>query len=298
MPDTKTHTPAQTNNRLGIILMILTMLVFASQDGISRYLADQYNVYMIVMVRYWFFAGFVLVFARIRYGSIKTVARSRVPFIQTFRSLLLMIEVCVMVVGFVYLGLIQSYAVFAIYPLLISALSAPILGEFIGWRRWVAILFGFIGVVIILQPGWTVFSPFALIPFISALMFALYSLLTRYVARYDAAITSFFWTGIVGAIGISFVGVFHWQTMAMGDWGWMGVLCLCATLGHYMLIRCYEVAEAGFLQPFTYFQLVFGTSLGIFLFGEILQTPTLIGMIVIVAAGLFTLWRAQKAKED
>ena len=116
MPDTKTHTPAQTNNRLGIILMILTMLVFASQDGISRYLADQYNVYMIVMVRYWFFAGFVLVFARIRYGSIKTVARSRVPFIQTFRSLLLMIEVCVMVVGFVYLGLIQSYAVFAIYP--------------------------------------------------------------------------------------------------------------------------------------------------------------------------------------
>lgn len=289
---------APSNNRLGILLIMLAMFIFAAQDGISRHLAGEYNVYMVVMVRYWFFAAFVIAFARMRYGSVRAVATSRIPLIQAFRALLLAGEVCIMVIGFIYLGLIQSYAVFAIYPLLISALSGPVLGEHVGWRRWTAIVIGFVGVLIILQPGMRVFSAYALIPFVSALMFALYSLLTRYVSRYDTAFTSFFWTGVVGAIGMSFIGAFHWQAMSLADWGWMALLCLFATSGHYLLIKCYEVAEAGVLQPFTYLQLVFGTSFGLLLFGEILELPTLIGMVVIIGAGLFTLWRAQKSAAD
>jgi drug/metabolite transporter (DMT)-like permease len=105
-----------------------------------------------------------------------------------------------MVLAFTLLGLVESHAVFTCYPLLIAALSGPILGERVGWRRWAAIGVGFIGVLVILQPGVRVFEVEALIPLTSAFMFALYGLLTRYAARKDRTETSFFWTGTVGAV--------------------------------------------------------------------------------------------------
>jgi len=138
-----------------------------------------------------------------------------------------------------------------------------------------------------------VFSPWALLPLAAAFMFALYGLLTRYVARGDSASVSFFWTGIVGAVVATAAGVFYWQPMSAGDWGWMAVLCCTAALGHWLLIRAYEVAEASAVQPFAYFQLLFASALGITIFGDALQLNVVIGALVVVSAGLFTLWRAQ-----
>ena len=129
----------QTNNRLGIALMLSATLVFATQDGISRHLASEYNVWMVVMVRYWFFAAFVLFIAKLRSGSIRKAAHTTQPLFQIFRSLLLVIEICVAVLSFVYVGLIQSMAIFSVNPLIVAALSGPILGEKVGLRRWVAI---------------------------------------------------------------------------------------------------------------------------------------------------------------
>ena len=151
----------QKNWQLGIIFMILASSSFAIQDGISRYLANEYNVMMVVMIRYWFFAAFVIVLATRKPGGLKTVAKTRQPILQIARGMLLALEVCVIVLAFTLLGLVESHAIFACYPLLVTALSVPILGEKVGWRRWLAITVGFIGVLIILQPGVNVFSPFA-----------------------------------------------------------------------------------------------------------------------------------------
>lgn len=216
----------EQNTRLGILLMVATTMVFAVQDGLSRHLAGEYNVLMVVMIRYWFFAAFVIAVATRKAGGIRAAAATRQPLVQAFRGLLLAAEICVMVAGFVALGLVESHAVFTCYPLLIAALSGPVLGERVGWRRWVAIGVGFLGVLIILQPGVAVFDPAALIPFAAALMFALYGLLTRYVARADSAATSFFWTGTVGAVAMTAVGLWVWEPMAPGDWGWMALLCV------------------------------------------------------------------------
>lgn len=281
------------NLRLGILLMIGTSFVFAMQDGISRHLAGTYNTYMVVMIRYWFFAAFVIALAARAPGGLRVAVRTRQPKVQIFRALLLAAEICVMVTGFTILGLVESHAVFACYPLLVALLSGPVLGEKVGWRRWVAIGIGFAGVLIILRPGFSVFDPAALIPFVSALMFALYGLLTRYVARQDAASVSFFWTGTVGAVAMTAVGVWFWEPMAPGDWIWMGILCLTAATGHFLLIKSLEVAEASAVQPFAYLQLVFATALGIFAFGETLELPVAVGAAVVVGAGLFTLWRAR-----
>ena len=283
----------QNNTRLGIWLMCATALIFAIQDGISRHLAGEYNVLMIVMIRYWFFAVFVITVATRQSGSIWAAAATRQPVIQTLRGLLLATEICVMVLGFIKLGLVESHAIFACYPLLVAALSGPILGEAVGWRRWVAIGIGFIGVLVILRPGIGVFSPFAILPMASAIMFAVYGLLTRFAARKDSAATSFFWTGVVGAVAMTIVGIWYWEPMTRPDWIWMGALCITGASGHFLLIKTYEVAEASAVQPFAYLQLVFATMIGIAVFGETLSTPVAIGAVIVVSAGVFALLRAR-----
>ncbi|MGG7645209.1 DMT family transporter [Rhodovulum sp. YNF3179] len=287
---------SQSNTRLGVLLMIATTFVFAAQDGISRHLAGEYNVLMIVMIRYWFFAAFVISLAVRKAGGIAAAAATRQPALQIFRGVLLAGEICVMVAAFVALGLVESHAIFTSYPLLIAALSGPILGERVGWRRWTAIAVGFVGVLVILQPGITVFSPAALIPLTAALMFALYGLLTRYAARLDTTATSFFWTGTTGAVAMTTVGLWFWEPMTAPDWGWMGLLCVTGATGHWLLIRTYEVAEASAVQPFAYLQLVFASTIGLTVFGERLEPNVAIGAAIVVGAGLFTLWRERQAR--
>ncbi|WP_425053256.1 DMT family transporter [Psychromarinibacter sp. S121] len=285
------------NTKLGIWLMVLTTFIFAVQDGISRHLADNYNVFMVVMIRYWFFAAFVMTVASRNAGGLRKAAATTQPVVQVFRGILLAGEVCVMVLAFTLLGLVESHAIFACYPLLIAALSGPVLGEKVGWRRWAAVGAGFVGMLIILKPGLRVFEPQALVALCSAAMFALYGLLTRYVARKDSAATSFFWTGVAGAVLMSFVGIWFWEPMTGGDWVWMAILCVTGAAGHWTLIRVYEVAEASSVQPFAYFQLVFASTMGVLVFGEAIEPSTALGAAVIVGAGLFALWREHQSKK-
>ncbi len=282
------------NTRLGILLMILTTMVFSIMDGVSRHLAGEYNVYMVVMIRYWFFAGFVVALALRSKGGLRAVLRPKHPFLQTLRALLLVAEIVVTVQAFVLLGLVETHAIFISYPLLIAALSGPVLGESVGWRRWVAIGIGFIGVLVILEPGVAVFAPAAIIPLLAAFMFALYGLLTRYVARQDSAQTSFFWTGTMGAVGITLIGVWFLEPMTQADWGWMLASSILGVLGHGLLIKCYAVAEASAVQPFAYLQLVFASTIGVFVFAETLRINVAIGGLIVVLAGLFTLWRTRQ----
>jgi len=283
------------NTRLGIWLMVATCVVFSAQDGISRHLAEEYNTLMVVMIRYWFFAAFVMTVSAKRAGGLRNAAATRQPVLQGFRGLLLAVEICVMVYAFTLVGLINSLAVFTVYPLLVAALSGPILGEYVGWRRWTAIGVGFLGVLTILQPGGGVFDPAAIVPFCAALMFALYALLTRHAAKLDSAATSFFWTGTVGALAMTGIGLWAWEPMTAIDWVWMGCLCLTGASGHYLLIKCYEAAEASAVQPFAYLQFVFVSIIGLTVFGETLELHVALGAGLIVAAGLFALWRERVA---
>ena len=282
------------NERLGIFLMVITTIVFASQDGLSKYLATEYNVYMVVMIRYWFFAAFVMTISSRKTGGVKQVAKTKTPLLQIFRSLILIAEMCVTILAFTLLGLAETHAIFASYPLIIAMLSGPILGEHVGWRRWLAICVGFFGILIILNPGNGIFSPYALVPLAGAILFALYGLLTRYAGQYDNSSTSFFWTGIVGCIAMTAIGLNFWDPVSEGDWSIMLILSASGMLGHFLLIKCYEVAEASAVQPFAYLQLIWASLIGVIIFGEQITTNVLIGACIIVGAGLFTLWRERK----
>ena len=285
---------AVQNTRLGIMLMVATTAVFAVQDGISRHLAGEYNVWMVVMIRYWFFAAFVIFLATRAPGGLRAAVRSHYPLMQVGRGVVLALEICVAVLAFSLLGLVNAHAVFAAYPLLIAALSGPVLGERVGWRRWTAIGIGFVGVLVILRPGYAVFDPRALLALLGAFMFALYGLMTRYVGRHDSSSVSLFWTGTMGSVVMTLIGPWFWEPMIARDWGWMALLCCTGILGHWLMIRAYEVAEAGAVQPFAYLQLVFVSFIGVFVFNETIAVNVFLGALIVCAAGVFTIWRSGK----
>jgi len=283
------------NPRLGIILMIATMIVFSIQDGLSRYLAESYDVISVVMIRYMFFMLFVMAYSARLSGGIIGVATSRQTSLQIARGILLVAQICVAVLSFSTVGLVNFHAVFASYPLMVMALSVPILGEVVGWRRWLAVSIGFIGVLIILRPGSAMFDSASILPVIAAFMMAVYGIMTRYAARQDAAQTSFFWTAIAGGVAMLVIGPFFWQPPQGHDWWWMGLLCLTGTGGHFLLIKALDSTKASTIQPFAYLQLVFASTIGILVFGDSLDPMLIAGSAVIVGSGLFALQRERQA---
>jgi drug/metabolite transporter (DMT)-like permease len=284
------------NNRLGAWLMVATVLCYTVQDGLTRHLAGEYNVMMVVMIRYWFFATFVMMLATRRPGGLRAAFRTTQPGLHFGRALLHTGEICIIVLAYTLIGLINTHAIFAVCPLIIAALSWPVLGERVGLKRWIAIGIGFCGILVILRPGTDLFTPLALLPLASAAMFALYSVLTRLATRAETSFAAFFWSGIFGAGMMTVAGAAFWEPMGAMDWGLTLLNGAIAILSNWLMIRAYEVAEAASVQPFAYLQLVFVTIMGVTVFSESVQTATIAGACIVVAAGLFALAAARERK--
>lgn len=274
--------------------MVLTTVIFAAQDGFARYLTQFYNPLQVVTIRYWAFGIFVVLLALQGRGGFRAAVATRHPWMHVLRGLFLAGQICCVIYSFSQIGLVHTHAILAVYPLIVAALSGPILGERVGWRRWLAILLGLTGVLIILQPGVEALAPEAIIMIAAAVMFALYGLLTRYVGREDGATVSLFWTGAVGAVAMTPFGLAVWQPMEPVHMISMAVICCTSITSHFFLIKAYEVAEASAIQPLSYLQLVHVALIGVLIFGETIALNVLIGAGVVVAAGIFTILRTAK----
>ena len=273
--------------------MIAAIAAFAVQDALSRLLAGRYNTLMVVMVRYWFFAAFVMFLALRRPEGLLAAIRTRRPAAQALRAVLLVVEICVMVYAYTLIGLINAHAVFAVCPLIVLALSGPILGERLSWQRWATVGVGLIGVLIILRPGQGVFSWPALLPLITALFFAAYSVLTRLTARDEAFFPSFFWPASLGALLMTALGLPQWQAIQPADGAIFAAYAGISILSNWLLQKTYQVAEASAVQPFAYLHFVFIAILGLTFFDEALALPVILGAALIIAAGIYSLWQAQ-----
>ncbi|NKJ04407.1 DMT family transporter [Rhizobium sp. SG741] len=278
------------SNTAGYVFTLLAISIFAIQDGISKHLVSAYPPLLVAMIRYWAFMLFAVAMASRSPGGLSAV-RTKRPTLQIARGLLLAAQIVVAISSFVIVGLAHSQAIFSSGPLMVAMLSIPILGEKVGWRRWLAICIGFAGVLLILKPESGLFDTRFLVPLGGALLFSFYVVLTRYVSREDSAMTSFFYTGVVGAVAMSCIGPFFWTTIAPHDWVFMGILCLTGVSSHYFLIRAYDLLDAVVIQPLTYLQLVFSAIIGVAIFGERLSATMIAGAVIVVAAGIFTIWR-------
>ena len=279
------------NVKNGILLIILATLFFATMDGVSRYLAETYNVFVINMIRSWVLAILVISISLRKKNGLKKVITTKQPYIQFIRGILLILAILIGVYSFTTLGLVQTHSILSSFPLIVVAFSGPILKEKIGIQRWMAVLFGFIGVLIILNPADFIISLDALLPVVGAFVLGFYTILTRKVSETDASETSFFWVAMVGCAVMSIIGPFFWEPIFFKDWTLMALLCILSTAGHFLLIKAYENAEASVLQPFTYFQLFFASIIGIYIFNDKVTLSIFLGGSIVVASGIFAAWR-------
>ncbi len=277
----------------GYIFTLLAVTIFATQDGISKYLGSYYSPIFITMIRYWVFAIFVILLA-VRSGGIAKAAATKRPALQIFRGMLLAAEIVTFIFGLSRAGMAMAQSIFQGAPLLVTMLSIPFLGEKVGWRRWTAIIVGLCGVLLIINPVNAHFNANMLFPLAATTMFAVYAVATRAVSKVDSATTSFFYTGVGGVVVLTIAGVFHVTPIAPQDWLWMAALCICGIASHYFLIRAYDILEAGEVQPLTYLQLVIGTCIAILVFREELTWNIVLGAFIVVSAGLFSMFRERR----
>ena len=288
----------QNNVLFGITLMVITTFMFSSMDGVSRYLAENNNVFTLVTMRYWFIAFVMMVTCLFIKNRVSDILNTKQPYIQFSRGVILSLNNCLVVYTFTLLGLVETHAIIACYPLIVAGLSVPFLGERFGWRRWMAIFTGFIGVIIILRPNTNIITEGSIFAIIGAIMFAVYLILTRYVSRSDTAITSFFWTGIGGTITMSLISLFIWDDILKEDYLWLLIMCVLSAGSHFMMVKTLQVAEASVVQPFSYLQLVFGSIIGVTIFSESIDLMIIVGALVVIGSGLFTTWREYKIKHN
>jgi len=279
----------------GIIWHVVGMLLFGSMDAVSKYLTTLLPVPEILWVRYLFFAFFGFVLA-IYLGGFQAL-RTKILIIQVLRGLALVSEIILFTYSFRYLPLADAHVMAATVPLMVLALAVPILGEKVGFRRWLAVIIGFLGILIILRPGFEEWNPILILPLLGAVGFAVYLVLTRMAARHDSVGTSAFYTGIVGFIVLSFMVPTQWESPTIQEWGWLIVASILGLVAHISIMKGLTLSEASALQPFNYIVLVWATFLGFVVFGDIPDLITCSGAGVIVASGLYA-WNRERIQSN
>ena len=273
----------------GILLMAASMAFFALLDGMAKHVMLHLPAFVAVFFRYLLALALTLVIVW-RAGGLSLLATGH-PLLQALRGLMLVSSTWLNFFAISYLQLAQTAAISFTIPLWVCALSVPLLGEAVGLRRWIAVLVGFLGVLVIMRPGTEDFHPAMLLSVMAAICGALYNIATRKVGGRDRAETSLFYVGFVGSLGAALPLPWHWQMPEGTQWLFLVGMGLCGGIGHFMLIQAHRLAPAAALSPFVYTQIVWMIALGFLMFGDVPDLWTLIGAAVVIASGLFVFAR-------
>ena len=275
-----------TSSKKGIITLIIATFFLALMDGMSRYMAELYDVLNINMFRFWIIGSFVILVSLRGRGVLKSILNTKQPIAQISRGLLFISSLLMAIYSYTQVGLIVTHALMAVFPLLTVLLSGLFLEEKITRIKIVAVGVGFVGVIIIINPINLEFSLVSVLPLISAVTFAIYAVLTRKVASTDNTETSFFWVSLVSAMAITIPSPLFYKPIMFSDLYFLILLCMFSLVGHFLLTNAYRHAEASVLQPFSYFHLFFASIVGIIFFQDPLTISTVAGGGLIVFGGI------------
>tara|TARA_Y100000022_G_scaffold173129_1_gene160432 strand:+ start:953 stop:1810 length:858 start_codon:yes stop_codon:yes gene_type:complete len=275
-----------TSSKKGIITLVIATFFLALMDGMSRYMAEIYDVFNINMLRFWIIGSFVILVSLRGRGVLRTILKTKQPIAQISRGLLFISSLLMAIYSYTQVGLIVTHALMAVFPLLTVLLSGLFLKEEITRIKVVAVGVGFLGVTIIINPINLEFSLVSVLPLISAVTFAIYAVLTRKVASTDNTETSFFWVSLVSAIAITIPSPLFYKPIQFSDLYFLVLLCTFSLVGHFLLTNAYRHAEASVLQPFSYFHLFFASIVGIIFFQDPLTISTVAGGSLIVFGGI------------
>ena len=275
-----------TSSKKGIITLIIATFFLALMDGMSRYMAELYDVLNINMFRFWIIGSFVILVSLRGRGVLRSILKTKQPVAQISRGLLFISSLLMAIYSYTQVGLIVTHALMAVFPLLTVLFSGLFLKEEITRIKIVAVGVGFLGVTIIINPINLEFSLVSVLPLISAVTFAIYAVLTRKVASTDNTETSFFWVSLVSAIAITIPSPLFYKPIQFSDLYFLILLCIFSLVGHFLLTNAYRHAEASVLQPFSYFHLFFASIVGIIFFRDPLTISTVAGGCLIVFGGI------------
>jgi drug/metabolite transporter (DMT)-like permease len=284
---------ARRQRLIGIALMCGAVATFSCLDTTGKYLLHHMHPLQVVWLRYT--GAFLLALLFLNPVTRPGMLVTRRPWLQVGRSALLLLSTALNFFALQFLQLDEALSILFSTPFIVAVLCGPLLGEWVGWRRWIAIGVGFLGVLLVARPGFGGLHPAALLSLGSAVCYSLYSISTRVLARSDSSETTLFYSNLVGALAMLPIVPFVWSMPS----SWFIILLMVVigafgSFGHYLLIRGHRLAPASVLAPFIYTQLVWTTTLGFLVFGDVPHRWTIVGGLIVVGSGLYLLYRERK----
>lgn len=279
----------------GIVFALIALLLFATQDAAGKFLVQTISPFQTTMMRFWAFAAFSIILS-LRKGPFRQALATRHPVLQVLRGVLLVVDIWMFVASLRTLQLPEVQAITLVYPLAVTLLAVPILGEKIGIFRIGAVGVGLVGALLIVRPGGVPVDWGVALAAGSGACYALYIVLTRKVSQTDSATTSMLYTGLVGLALSTATGVFAWQPLDLPTGLAVGYIMFTGVAAHGLMILALTLAPAGVLQPFNYTALPWSIILSLIFFGHLIDPVSLLGAAIIVGAGLVVMARERFRK--
>ncbi len=288
---------AARDRLLGILLISVAFFLFACLDATAKYLGDELPALQIVWCR--FFTHLVLALVLFRIWRTPQLLTSRRWGLQLLRAVFLLSSTVFNFFAVRYLQLAETMSIMFAAPFVVTALAGPLLAEWAGPRRWAAIIVGFVGVLIVTRPGLGGMHWAAILSVAAMTSYALYALTTRMLAATDSAVGMLVISAAVATLAVTPFAFSEWVTPASPK-TWLLLLStgFLGCIGHFLLIKAHRLAAAPVLAPFLYIEIVWMIGLGYFIFGDVPGMWTLVGAAVVVASGLYILYRERAVKGD
>lgn len=287
---------SSASDRLRAIgLMFLACSFFTALDTAAKYLATQkaIPVSQIVWCRFVVqFVGLAVLVPAFGVMSLPAMFKTRKFAFQLVRSVLMVATTLFNFLALQYLRLDQTVTIVFLAPLMVALLAGPFLGEWVGWRRLVAILVGFGGVVIAVRPGLGGVHPAVLYSLAGMVAYAVFMILTRYLSTYDPPFVTLFYSMFVGTVFAAPFAILDWSSPPdVQTWVLLGALGILGGSGHYLFLHAYRLAPASSISPFLYLQLLTMVTAGWLVFGDLPDVWTLMGSVIIIASGIYLVQR-------
>jgi drug/metabolite transporter (DMT)-like permease len=287
------HSRSNVADRMkAVALMCVAITLFAGLDTSAKYLATRAHLPVVEIVWVRFLGQFLLMLTMLSALPLSGLLATRKLPLELVRSFLMVSTTGCNFLALQYLRLDQTITVVFLAPLVVALLAGPLLGEWVGWRRLVAILVGFGGILIVVRPGIAGLHPAFALAFGAMLAYALFMLLTRYLAAHDSPLVMLFYSVLLGTFGLAPFALWQWTwPHAPLQWLLLPALGILGGTGHYLFIHAYRLAPASTVAPFLYLQLLSMITFGYLVFGDLPDLWTLAGSAVIIASGIYLIYR-------
>ena len=264
---------------------LLAWVMLPIMDGIAKYLSSDLPVLQITWARYFFTVFFTLPIMFFLFK--KYLVWTTNPKLQFLRGLILLIANICFFYSISIISLAKALTLAFIAPLIVTAFSPFFLGEKVGYRRWLAVIIGFVGTLVVIRPGFVEINLASIAALTTGIMYGFYLIITRKLSSSDNPLLTLLLTGVVGAIIISLIMPIVWVQPSLTQWSLMAAVGIFACIGHFFLILSLKYADASKLAPFSYFEIVTNILIGYYFFGDFPDKWTFLGLFIIVSAGFY-----------